>query len=112
MTEYNIELKIEQLVLHGFAPGDRHRIGAAIQQELARLLAEQGIPPGIVQGKTIEQFDGGAFEIKAGTPLRVIGAQIAQAIYGGLQYESADAIAGQPASQDIVYPSAVESPPT
>lgn len=108
----NVELHIEQLVLHGFAPSDRHRIGAAIQQELARLLAEQGISPGLAQGKTIGQLDGGAFEIKAGTPPRVIGAHIAQAIYGGLQYESADAIASQPTSQDIVYPGAVESPPT
>ena len=108
----NIELHIEQLMLHGFAPSDRHRIGAAIQQELARLLAEQGIPPGLAQGKTIGQLDGGAFEMKAGTSPRVIGAHIAQAIYGGLQYESADAIAGQTASQDIVYPGAVESPPT
>jgi len=108
----NVELHIEQLVLHGFAPSDRHRIGAAIQQELARLLVEQGIPPGLAQGKTIGQLDGGAFEMRAGTPPRVIGAQIAQAIYGGLQYESANAIASQPTSQDIVYPGAIESPPT
>lgn len=111
MMEPNIELTIEQLVLHGFSPGDRHRIGTAIQQELARLLAEQGVPPGVAQGKTIGKLDGGAFEMKAGTPPRVIGAQIAQAIYGGLQYEPANAIAGEPASQDIVYPDAVESPP-
>ena len=108
----NVELHIEQLMLHGFAPSDRHRIGAAIQQELARLLAEQGISPGLAQGKTIGQLDGGAFEMRAGTPPRVIGAQIAQAIYGGLQYESANAIASQPTSQDIVYPGAIESPPT
>jgi len=108
----NVELHIEQLVLHGFAPSDRHRIGAAIQQELARLLAEQGIPPGLAQGKTIGQLDGGAFKMRADTPPRVVGAHIAQAIYGELQYEPADAIAGQTASQNIVYPGAVESPPT
>lgn len=75
-------------------------------------MAEQGISPGLAQGKSIEQLDGGAFKMRAGTPPRVIGTHIAQAIYGGLQYESANVIASQPTSQDIVYPGAVESPPT
>ena len=46
----NIELHIEELVLHGFEPGDRHRIGEAIERELARLFAEQGTPPSLAQG--------------------------------------------------------------
>ena len=39
-----IELHIEELVLHGFAPGDRHPIGDAVEHELIRLFAEQGLP--------------------------------------------------------------------
>ncbi len=31
---YNIELHIEELVLHGFSPNDRHAIGEAVQREL------------------------------------------------------------------------------
>ena len=31
MKPQNVELHIEELVLHGFAPGDRHRIGEAVR---------------------------------------------------------------------------------
>jgi hypothetical protein len=34
----SINLHIEELVLHGFAPGDRHRISEAVEQELTRLI--------------------------------------------------------------------------
>ena len=36
-------------MLHGFAPGDRYRIGDAVERELARLFAEQGVPPSLAQ---------------------------------------------------------------
>ena len=38
------ELNIEELVMHGFTPGDRHRIGEAVEQELTQLLADRGVP--------------------------------------------------------------------
>jgi hypothetical protein len=41
-----IILHVERLVLHGIDPRDRAAIGAAVRQELSRLLAEQGVPPG------------------------------------------------------------------
>jgi len=94
IAPFALELQIGELVLHGFPMGDRSRISAAVQQELVRLLTEHGIPPAIAHGGTIERLDGGAFKIKAGTPPQVIGAHIAQAIYGGLSHEPANAIAG------------------
>lgn len=84
MTPSNIELHIEQLVLHGFPVGDRYRISATIQQELTRLFAEQGIPVSLVQGGTIDQLDGGSFDIAVGAKPEVVGIQIAQSIYGRL----------------------------
>lgn len=54
----NVELHIEQLVLHGFAPSDRYRIGAAIQQELARLLAQQGILLDLPKEKPLDSWMG------------------------------------------------------
>jgi hypothetical protein len=39
-----IELHIEELVLHGFKPGDRWRIGDAVEEELRGLLRANGIP--------------------------------------------------------------------
>jgi hypothetical protein len=79
----NVELHIEELVLHGFERGDRDRIGEAVQQELTQLFA-QGVPPSLAQGGTIGRLDGGGFEMTAGMQSGAIGIQIAQSIYGGL----------------------------
>ncbi len=79
----NIELEIEKLILEGFPIGNRHRIGAAIEQELTRLLTEQGIPPSLSQGGEIPSLDGGVFEVSANAKPETIGRQIAQSIYGG-----------------------------
>ena len=77
-----INLHIEELVLHGFAPGDRHRISEAIQQELTRLISEQPLRA----NKTIslEQVDAGSFQLQKQPPPARVGAQIAGAIHGGL----------------------------
>ncbi|MBW4686853.1 MAG: hypothetical protein KME40_17540 [Komarekiella atlantica HA4396-MV6] len=83
LTPGNLELHIEELILHGFPASDRHRIGAAVQQELTRLFT-QGIPPSLSQGGAIAQLNGSIFEITPGTQPEIIGVQIAQSIYGGL----------------------------
>jgi hypothetical protein len=36
-----IVVHVGELVLHGFAPGDRHRIADALQDELGRLIAQR-----------------------------------------------------------------------
>ena len=75
-----IELHIDELVLHGFAPGDRERIGAAVQRELARLVAEQGTPDSWKQSGEIEDLDAGKFNLRANKP-DIVGVQIAQAVH-------------------------------
>ena len=84
MKPENVELHIEELVLRGFAPGERHRIGEAVERELVRLLDEHGVPPSLAQGFEVERLDGGAFEVSHGSKSETVGAQVAQAIYGGL----------------------------
>ncbi len=79
----NIELEIEQLVLEGFNTKNRHRIGAAIQSELTRLLTEQGIPENLTQGGEVPSLEGGAFKVNSNAKPETIGRQIAQSIYGG-----------------------------
>ncbi len=79
----NIELHIEELVLHGFATVDRHRIGAAVEQELARLLMEQGVPLGLAAGGALARLDGGSFTVAPVAKPDQIGTQVAGAIYGG-----------------------------
>jgi len=79
-----VNLHIEELVLHGFAPGDRHRIGDAVERHLALLLAERGLPPTLSGGVEIARLDAGSFDVARGMPARTVGAQLAQALFGGL----------------------------
>lgn len=84
MRARNLELHIEQLMLHGFSPGDRYRIGAAVEAELTRLFTEQGVPPSLAQNGEVARLDGSAFEVAPGSKAEAVGAQVAEAVYGGL----------------------------
>jgi hypothetical protein len=77
----NIELHIEELALHGFAPGDRYRIAEAVEREFQRLLAEQGAPALFSGANDLRQIDAGAFSVKPNAKSDTVGAQVAQAIY-------------------------------
>jgi hypothetical protein len=77
----NVELHIEELVLHGFPPGDRYRIGEAVERELSRLFAEHGVPPSLERGGEVPSLNAGAFELQPGLRAEVIGVRAAQAAY-------------------------------
>ncbi len=79
-----VELHIEELVLHGFEPRDRYRIGEAVQHELTRLIAQMGAPGWLSRGGEVERLDGGAFETSPDSGAKTIGAQVARAVYTGL----------------------------
>jgi hypothetical protein len=83
----NIELRINELVLHGFARGDRERIGAAVQQELQRQLTEQGFAHALLQPGNVRRLDAGAIQIQQGGQAETIGRQVAQAVYGSVTGE-------------------------
>jgi hypothetical protein len=76
-----IELHIEELVLHGFAPNGRYGIGDAVKRELARLLSEGDIPPSWNRDADIARLDGGTFQMSAGALPTTIGTQIANTVY-------------------------------
>ena len=79
-----VDLHIDELVLDGFDPGDRYRIGAAVEAELARLFAERGVSPSLARGGELSSLDGGSFDVAPGTGPEGIGGQVAQAVHGGL----------------------------
>jgi hypothetical protein len=79
----SIELHIEQLVLHGFAPGDRYTFSNALEDELARMFAQQGVPRSLFGPAELEQISGRDFRIARGATPRRIGTQAAQAVYRG-----------------------------
>lgn len=80
----NVTIEIDELVLHGFAAGDRYRIGEAVQAELARLIAERGLPEAANPngpGVEVARLDGGAFAVPPGAPAAAVAAGIAAAVY-------------------------------
>jgi hypothetical protein len=81
----SIHLHIEELVLHGFAPGDRHRIGEAMQRELARLFTEENTPPALAKSAAIDRLNAGTFQMTAAPRPEATGAQVARAVFGGLR---------------------------
>lgn len=85
MSATEIELHIEELVLDGFNAADRYRIGDMIERELSRLLSESGVPPSLVANHNQAHIDAGALNVASVSTPEHIGAQVAQAVYGGLK---------------------------
>jgi hypothetical protein len=80
----NVRLRIDELVLDGFPAGDRYRIAAAVEAELSRLFTDQGVPSNLVSGGAVPALDAGSFDVMPDAMPDRIGAQVAQAVYGGL----------------------------
>ena len=85
MNPSDVELHIEELLLHGFAASDRHRIAEAVEGELARLLAERGVPPALAQEGELARVDGGSFDVAPDSSAEAVGNQATRALYGGLK---------------------------
>jgi len=77
----SIQLHIEELVLHGFSPHDRHHIAEAVETELHRLLEAQGLAAAQFQDLTMERLDAGEFTAAPGASAGSLGAQMAQSVY-------------------------------
>jgi len=83
MRAREIEVRIEELVLHGFSPADRLRIGSAVEHELARLFVEQGLPASFA-GAERGAVDAGSFKSGPLATPSSAGRQVARAVYGCL----------------------------
>jgi len=82
--QLSVKLHIEQLVLHGFAPVERHVIGDTIQRELTRLITEKGLSTAITRDVEVASLDGGSLELAPGSNGKKVGARLAWIIYKGL----------------------------
>ena len=95
MEHMNVNLHIEELVLHGFPAGERQRIAAAMQQELGRLITEQGLHAGGgTQDLSVERVQGGSLRIVAGQKPHATGVQIARNVFRGLRQQTRTAQRG------------------
>jgi hypothetical protein len=84
----SIELRIGEVVLHGFQLRDRWPIGKALHAELTRLLEAHGAPDGLARGVMVERADGGSFHLPPGTKPAAVGVQIAGMVYRASVQES------------------------
>lgn len=79
-----IEVRIGELRLDGFTPGDRFRIGRAFEQELIRLLRAREPNGALEKSRAAAQLSGGSFSFRPDDPPQRIGTQIARATFRGL----------------------------
>ena len=84
MKPKRINLRIEKLVLQGFAPGAHRSIGTVMKQQLTRLLSERGLNPSLSGKHEIASIDGGHLNMTPNTKTDVIGNRLAQTIYKGV----------------------------
>jgi hypothetical protein len=81
----HVEVHIEELVLHGFAPSDRRQIADAVQVELVKLMEQGRLTESKQNSLAFRQIDAGAFQIKHDSKAASSGTQIAQAVFRGLR---------------------------
>jgi len=79
-----IVLRIESLVLEGFPAHHRWRIAAAIEAELTRLVAERGLPTGLIGAGAVNAIEADGFAPGPADRPEAVGAQVASAVYAGL----------------------------
>jgi hypothetical protein len=82
-AEPSIDLHVQELVLHGFASGDRYAIGDAVERELGRLMRERGVPVSLRSENATDEIKGASFNAAHNAKPLMIGQQIAEAVYQG-----------------------------
>ena len=83
LTRPAIELHIERLVLTGFGAADGTPIGAALQLELARLLAAEGLDGLSGARRQVERVDAGTVPFSPATP-QALGRRVAGSVHAEL----------------------------
>ena len=80
-SQRSVELHIEELVLYGFAPGDRYSIGDSVERELARLFGKKGVPILLRSENATNEITGASFNTTYRATPPTTGRQIAHAVY-------------------------------
>jgi hypothetical protein len=72
-----LEVHIERIVLHGYSPGDTHRLGEVLEAELSRLVQNRGIDRSAVNNRSIERIDGGSIKLASPPKIDTLGVKLA-----------------------------------
>jgi len=86
MNDSNITLHIERLILDGvpLSYSQRPLVQAAVEAELARLLASNGLLAELRSGGTLRHVPGGNIQLSSDGNPHALGQQIAHAVYSGI----------------------------
>lgn len=82
LTQFSVELEIQELVLTGVPIQQRDELQQSIARELQHLFTQRGIPTSLTQATQVPQTDGGQIVFSSDT--NQLSREIAQAIYRGL----------------------------
>jgi hypothetical protein len=81
-SQPSVDLHVEELVLHGFAAGDRYMISDAVERELALLLTNGFF---MRSESAAEAFvDAGEIHLRPGFSPRQVGEEIGRSVFAGL----------------------------
>jgi hypothetical protein len=87
LSPHAVDLHIEELVLHGWTPSEARRVGAALQDELGRLIAASDLPGSLAGRAEIAKIDAGQARHSSSVGPEAAGVDIARAVHGGLSNE-------------------------
>jgi hypothetical protein len=82
----SVHIHIERLILDGL-PVTRSQaplVQAAVESELARLVAQGGLAPDFSGGGAMPYVQAGAMQVTSSNDAAALGRQIAQSVYGGI----------------------------
>ena len=82
MTNTRIEIIIDELILHGFPPEQRHAIGESMAAELQRLVADN--PADFTNLASAPVLRASNISLKSGAKSQMIGAQVAKTVHNRL----------------------------
>jgi hypothetical protein len=82
----SVSVYIERLILDGLPVTESQGplVQAAVEAELARLLAERGLASGFQAGGALPDVRTDGMQLKGGSTPAQMGQQIALAVYGGM----------------------------
>ncbi len=80
LTQPNIEVRIDELILHGFSAADRYAIGDAVSSELESSLSESSL--NAAASLDISWLRAANPPISTNLKPQMVGAQVARAVHG------------------------------
>jgi hypothetical protein len=79
-----VDLTLGTLVLEEVPRHHRHRVAAALERELARLLAERGVPGVLQRSGVVPRLQAGEMKTTPADSASELGRRIAHSLHGGL----------------------------